>query len=120
MCKWVIKKIILCEKRFITLHGHRGDIHNCSSNCGNFLAILKLLSETDSDLKHHIDAASARNATYISPCNQNELTEIVSYDILQKGLVEVKGAKSFTLMADELENHHTEKLPICFWFVDKE
>ena len=41
--------------------------------------------------------------------------------ILQKGLVEeVKEAKFFSLMADEVESHHTEQLPICLRFVDKE
>ena len=119
--KWVIKTIILCGKQCIALRGHREDIHNSSNNCGNFLAILKLLSETNSDLKHHLDAPSARNATYISPYIQNELIEIISYDILQKGLVEeVKEAKFFSLMADEVESHHTEQLPICLRFVDKE
>ena len=119
--KWVIKTIILCGKQYNALRGHREDIHNSSNNCGNFLAILKLLSETNSDLKHHLDAPSARNATYISPYIQNELIEIISYDILQKGLVEeVKEAKFFSLMADEVESHHTEQLPICLRFVDKE
>ena len=117
----MIKTIILCGKQCIALRGHREDIHNSSNNCGNFLAILKLLSETNSDLKHHLDAPSARNATYISPYIQNELIEIISYDILQKGLVEeVKEAKFFSLMADEVESHHTEQLPICLRFVDKE
>ena len=118
--KWVIKTMILCGKQCIALRGHREDIHNSSSNCGNFLTILKLLSETNSDLKHHQDAPSARNATYISPYIQNELIEIISYDILQKRLVEeVKEAKFFSLMADEVEGHHTEQLPICSRFVDK-
>ena len=117
----MIKTIILCGKQCIALRGHREDIHNSSNNCGNFLAILKLLSETNSDLKHHLDAPSARNATYISPYIQNELIEIISYDILQKGLVEeVKEAKFFSLMADEVESHHTEQFPIYLRFVDKE
>ena len=119
--KWVIKTIVLCGKQCIALSGYRGDIHNSSNNCGSFLVILKLLSATNSDLNHHLDAPSARNATYISPYIQNELIEIIGYDILQKGLVEeVKEAKFFSLMADEVESHHTEQLPICLRFVDKE
>ena len=58
--KWVIKAIILCRKQYIALHGHLEDIHNSSDNCDNFLANLKLLSETKSDLKHHLDAPSAK------------------------------------------------------------
>ena len=63
--KWMIKTIILYGKQCIALRGHCEDIHNSSNNCGNFLAILKLLSETNSDLKHHLVAPSTRNTTYI-------------------------------------------------------
>ena len=93
--KWVTKTIILCGKQCIALRGHREDI-NSNNNCGNFLAILKLLSETNSELKDHLDAPSAKNATYISPGIQNELIHIISYDVLQKQLIdEVKEAKCF-------------------------
>ena len=111
----------MCGKQCTALRGHREDIHNSSNNCGIFFAILKLLSETNSDLKHHLDASSPRNATYISPYIQNELIEIISFDILQKGLMEeVKEAKFFSLMANGVESHHTEQLPICLEFVNKE
>ena len=117
----MIKTIILCGKQCIALRGHREDIHISSNNCGNFLAILKLLSETNSDLKHVLDAPFARNATYIFPYIQNELIEIISYDILQKSLMEeVKEAKFFSLMVNEVESHHIEQLPISLRFVDKE
>ena len=33
---------------------------------------------------------------------------------------EVKEAKFFSLMADEVESHHTEQMPICLRFGDKE
>ena len=64
--KWVIKTTTLCGKQCIALRGLREDI-NSNNNCGNFLAILKLLSETNSELKDHLDAPSAKNAIYISP-----------------------------------------------------
>ena len=117
----MIKTIILCGKQWIALRGHREGIHNSSNNCCNFLAILKLLLETNSDLTHHLDAPSPRNATYISPYIQNELIEIISYDILQKGLVEkVTEGKFFSLIADEIESHQTEQLPIYLRLVDNE
>ena len=98
-----IKTIILCGKQCIALRGHREDI-NSNNNCGNFLAILKLLSETNSELKDHLDVPSAKNATYISPGIQNKLIHIISYDVLQKQLIdEVKEAKFFSIMADEVE-----------------
>ena len=118
--KWVIKTIILCGKQCIALRGHREDI-NSNNKFGNFLAILKLLSETNSELMDYLEAPSAKNATYISPGIQNELIDIISYDVLQKQLIdEVKEAKFFSIIADEVESHHTEQLPICVRFVDKE
>ena len=57
------------------------EIHNNSKSCGNFRAILKLLSVIKFDLKHHLDAPSVGSASNISPRVQNEVTEIVSYDI---------------------------------------
>ena len=39
--------------------------------------------------------------------------------MLQKYLIdEVKTAKFFTILADEVENHHIEQLPLCIRFVD--
>ena len=100
--KWVIKTIILCGKQCIALRGDREDI-NSNNNCGNFSAILKLLSETNSELKDHLDAPSVKNATFISPGIQNELKHITSYNVLQKQLIdEVKEAKFFSIMADEV------------------
>ena len=66
----------------IPLGGHSEDIDNSRNNCGHFLAIFKLLSETNSDLKPHLDVPLARNATYVSPRIQNKLIEILSHDIL--------------------------------------
>ena len=69
--KWVIRTFILCGKQCISLRGYREDIHNSSNNCGNFRAILKPLSETNSDLKHHLelDAPSLLNyVSFVSMC----------------------------------------------------
>ena len=57
-----INTIILRGKQCVELRGYREDIHDSSNNCGNFLRTLKLLSETNSDLKHQLEAPSAGNA----------------------------------------------------------
>ena len=57
--KWVIKLVILCRKHCIALRDHREGIHNSSNNCGTFLATLKLLSQTNSNLIHQLGASSA-------------------------------------------------------------
>ena len=69
----VIKANILRGEQCIVLRGHREDMWQ-------FLLNLKLkLSETNSELKHHLDAPSTKNTTYISPLTENELIQIISY-----------------------------------------
>ena len=61
----------------------------------------------------------ARNATYLSPRSQNEIISIVGYDIvLNKILSEVKNAKFYSVMADEVSSHSSEHLCLCLRFVD--
>ena len=63
--------------------------------------------------------AAPRNITYISPKNQNEIINIIAYDVLHKCLIdEIKTAKFFTILADEVESHHVEQLPLGIKFVD--
>ena len=88
---------------------------NCndsSHNSGNSLVILKLLSLTNKKLKEHLTCPVARNPTYISPKIQNEIIKIMAYDVVHKYLIdEIKTAKFFTILADEVESHHVEQLP---------
>lgn len=117
--KWIIKVTLLCGKQCIPLRGHRENVNNFTQNSGNFLAILRLLSETNDELKEHLRCPVARNATYLSPSIQNEIINIIAYDILQKDVVEeIKTAKFFAILADEVESHHIEQLPLCIRFVD--
>ena len=70
-------------------------------------------------MKEHLTCPVARNATYISPKIQNEIINIIAYDVLQKYLIdEIKTAKFFTILADEVESHHVEQLLLCIRFVD--
>ena len=118
--KWVIKTIELCGKQCIAYRGHRESITSNAMNSGNFLAILKLIAETNIDVKNHLNTPVAKNAMYISPKIQNEIINIIGYDILQAELIEeIKEAKFFSILADEVESHKVEQLPICIRFVDK-
>ena len=84
------------------------------------MAVLRLLGKTNHTLKEHLDSPIARNTQYLSPQIQNEIISIKAYDVLQRDLInEVKKAKCFTILADEVESHHVEQLPICVRFVDK-
>ena len=45
--KSVTKIIELCGKQYIAFRGQRENVANNENNCGNFLAILKLLAQTN-------------------------------------------------------------------------
>lgn len=76
-----------------------------SGNCGNCLAVLKLLSKTNKDLKSHLSSTSARNVKYISLGIENESIRIISYDIWQIELLEeFRKATFYAIMADEVES----------------
>ena len=84
--KQVIKTVVLCGKQRNAFRDHREDIYN-SNKYGNVPAFSKLLPETNSNLKHHLDIPSVI---------ENELIEIISYYISQKGLAkEMKEVFSF-------------------------
>ena len=84
------------------------------------MAALRLLGKTNQTLKEHLVIPIARNAQYLSPQTQNEIIGIIAYDVLQRDLIDqVKKAKFFIILADEVESHHVRQLPICVRFVDK-
>ena len=118
--KWVIKTIELYGKQCSTFTGYRENVASNENNCGNFLAILKPLAQTNYNLQNHLTSPVAKNATYLSPKIQNEIISIIGYDILHADLTnEIKEAKIFSILADEVERHRAEQLPICIRFVDK-
>ena len=118
--KWVIKTNELWGKQCIAFRGHRENVASNENNYGNFLAILKLLAQTNDDLQNHLTSPITNNTTYVSPKIQNEVINIIGYDILQADFInEIKEAKLFSILADEVESHKVEQLPICIRFLDK-
>lgn len=101
----------------------RGGVENLSlpNNPGNFLALLKVFSVNDEILKKHLTTPKARNATYLSPRSQNDIISVIGYDIILANIVfEVKKARFYSILADEVSSHNVEHLPICVRFVDSE
>ena len=99
----------------------RGDVENvCSNkNPGNFLALLAMFAESDSILCNHLQKPRARNATYLSPRSQNEIISVIGYDVIRTRIIsEVKKARFYSIMADEVSSHNAEHLPLCLRFVD--
>ena len=94
------------------------DINN-NQNSHNFLAILKLLAEINKPLQGHIEKSLRKNATYLSPLIQNEITNIIGENLLQANLIrELNCAWFFLILADEVKSHHVEQFPLCIRFVD--
>ena len=94
-------------------------LHFSGKNPGNFLALLAMITEDDSLLYRHLHQPRARNATYLSPRSQNDIISIIGYDIVRsKILSEVKKARFYSIMTDEVSSHNTEHLCLCVRFVD--
>ena len=93
------------------------DINN--QNSCNFLAILKLLAETNKPLQGYIENSLRKNATYLFPLIQNEITNITGKNLLQANLIrELNCAWFFLILVDEVKSHHVEQFPLCIRFVD--
>ena len=59
-----------------------------------------------------------KTSTYVSPTIQNEIIHIIGKDLIQARLVkEIKNAKFFTIMADDVTSHNVEQMALCVRFV---
>ena len=99
----------------------RGDHEEVRSekNPGNFISLLKVLAENDI-LHSHLYNPHAKNATYLSPRSQNDLINIIGWDVIRSGIVaEIKKAVFFSVLGDEVSGHNVEHMPLCIWFVDE-
>ena len=62
----------------------------------NVFRIVKYIAETDAILSNHLNNPWAKNATYISPRSQNDIINIIGYDVILADIVaEVKNSKYF-------------------------
>jgi len=118
----IAESVLFCGRQCVGLrsdgeHSHTTDMSN---NPGNFLAVLDLIGSHDVFLRQHLVQPAKKNCTYKSPQIQNELIEIIGREIIQKQIIdEVKKAKFYSLMADEVTSHNMEELSLCLRFVDE-
>ncbi|XP_063756203.1 52 kDa repressor of the inhibitor of the protein kinase-like [Eleginops maclovinus] len=118
--KCVAEAVLYCGRQCIALRGSAEQQH-CSGNPGNFLALLKLLSNHDEKLKQHLEKPKLKNATYLSPQSQNEMIDVIGKHMIQAKIVEeVRHAQMYTVLADEVTSHNEELMPMCVRFVDKD
>ena len=73
-----IEAIIICAQRRIAFQGHQQDKINFGSDptC-NFISILQLLAEANSDLNEHL-VSGPKNAKYTSKTIQHEILGIAA------------------------------------------
>lgn len=90
-------------------------------NPGNFLKLLQLVANHNKTLKNHLSSPVMKNATYMSPQTQNDVLDILGNDfILHDIITEVKEAKFYSILADEVTSHNVEHLAFCVCFVDRD
>ena len=111
--KFIIEAILFCAKQCIALRGDCEDLES-SKKPSNFLSILKLMSNHIDNLRTHFYSPAMKNAIYISPRMQNELLNIMGRHIVLFEIVqEIKTAKVYSILADEVTSHNTEHLALC-------
>jgi len=117
--KLIASAVLYCGRQCIALRGDAEGIES-PGNPGNFLALLKLLAVHDDELRKHLEAPALRCATQLFPQTQNELVKVMGKHIILQGILnELKSAKFYTILADEVTSHNAEHLTICARYVDK-
>lgn len=122
--KSLLKVVMLCGKQGLAFRGHRDDkidwlsLHDdLHQNEGNFIELVRFRAETDEALRRHLELAP-RNARYTSKTIQNELIDTVSKAIRTEILNEVKAAKFYSVIADEVTDiGNKEQLSISLRYV---
>ena len=112
--------ILFCGKQCIALRGHRDDSTADSEvNKGNFLALLDYsIRSGNAALAKHLKEAS-KNAIYTSKTTQNQLIECIGDHIRHKIIQEIKQAKYYSVLCDEVVDVSTkEQVSIVLRFVD--
>ena len=116
----IVRAVIYLAKQGLPLRGDVEDI-NGVKNPGHFLALLKDYASKDEILYQHLHFPKARNATYMSSTTQNDIINVIGYDLLLNTIIsEVKEAIFFSVLADEVSSHNVEHLAMCLRFVDSE
>ena len=93
----------------------KADDGDTSGNPGNFLAIVRKIANYYIFLQEHIFSPLRKNASYMSPTSQNELTEIIGKSIIQKRFMEeIKDAHCHSVLADEVTSSNDEILSVVY------
>ena len=114
--KSIAEVILLCARQDLALRGHRESME--SSNRGNFLEILELVTGHDEVVKDKLKNGP-RNAIYTSPNIQNSLVNILGDMVTNVICSGVREAEIFSLLADETKDcSKREQISIVLRYVD--
>ena len=118
----LFKCVMFLGKQGLPFRGHRDDNIEWEdpseeANVGNFVELVRFRAETDPVLKRHLEN-SPKNAQYTSKTIQNQLIDIVGSHIQSEILDEIRKAKYFSIMADEVADaSNKEQLSISCRYV---
>ncbi|CAH3160002.1 unnamed protein product [Porites lobata] len=117
----IVDAVMLCAKQQIALSGHRDyniDFAEApAQNEGNFIAILRLLAESNPELKRHLISGPA-NARYTSKTVQNEIISVMA-DLIRDYFRQcLEETPHFALIADETTSEGREVLSVCLRLLD--
>ena len=117
--KSIARVVLYCGSQCSALRGSSEDLDS-PGNPGNVLALLKLLSMHDEELRKHLEVPAMQCVTHLSPQTQNELITVMGKHIILQGILnELNSAKFYAILADEVTSHNVEHLAICAKLVDK-
>ena len=117
----IVDAVLLCTKQQIALRRHRDDqvqfAEPPTSNEGNFIAILRLLAESNPQLKEHL-ISGPENERYTSKTVQNEVIGVIADTIREYFRKCLEKNPHFALIADETISQGREVLSVCLRLLD--
>ena len=112
----IVAVIRFLAGRGLAFRGHNEVIG--SSNNGNYLGMLELLTQFDPVLKQHIDTFANKgkgNVNYLSKTICEELIDIMSLKVLTHIITEIKKAKYWGIIVDSTPDvSHVDQLSVIF------
>ena len=119
LCR-LLDAILFLAKQTLPLRGHRESFrstrlpeydNSCGGNIvneGNFLELLKLLSQYDSILAHHL-ATAPKNASYLSQDIPNDFIFSLAENVKDKIISQLKAAHYYGIILDSIYHRYCSR-----------
>lgn len=111
--KRILDVVITMSKCNLAFRGHRSEQpKSITSESGNFLNVVALLSRYDPVLRSHLEDENSK-IKYLSPKIQNELIDLASSQVLSNIILEIQNAYFYSLILDTTQDiSRTDQLSI--------